>query len=158
MLSCTQSPKEQSIEPHVATIINFDDINYYCTKLIQKTMRNYHISQKISLARALIIIFWRSTLPQPVDHHVLKERAMNINKKVMNIHVKIWILMNLTHKKFLPLASLKHASSLKVSSWMVPLPINILNKAPHCAIDCSANSSPEFFNNGQREHTIVHVQ
>ena len=43
--------------------------------------KNYHISQKVAIARALII-FWQSTLPQHDDHHVLQERTMNINEKL----------------------------------------------------------------------------
>ena len=47
-----------------------------------KATKNYHISQKVAIARGLIIIFWQSTLPQHDDHHVLQERTMNISKKL----------------------------------------------------------------------------
>ena len=50
--------------------------------------KNYLISQKVAIARALIIIFWLSTLPQHDDHHVLQEHTININKKIINIHIK----------------------------------------------------------------------
>ena len=43
--------------------------------------KNYHISQKVAIACALIIIFWENTLPQHDDHHVMQEHTMNINKK-----------------------------------------------------------------------------
>ena len=43
--------------------------------------KNYHILQKVVIARALIVIFRKSTLPQHDHHQVLQERTMNINKK-----------------------------------------------------------------------------
>ena len=43
--------------------------------------KNYRISQKVAIARALIIVFCRSALLQHDDHHVLQDGTMNINEK-----------------------------------------------------------------------------
>ena len=43
--------------------------------------KNYHVSQNVPIARALIVIFRQSTLRQHDDHHVLQERTMSINEK-----------------------------------------------------------------------------
>ena len=103
-LSCTQSPNwmyltfsssvEGTINWNAPTMINLDDINYYCAKSMYKMMKNYHISQEVAIAHAFIIIFWQKVLYRNMhdDHHVLQERTMNINEKLWILIRKSWIL------------------------------------------------------------------
>ena len=112
---CTQWPNwtylmlsssvEGTINWTAPIIINLDDINYYCAKYIiftksfHSTCVNNHL-----LAKYFTATWWSSCTAR--THYEYKWELMNINKKIMNSHIQIWIFMNLTPKKVLPLAFL----------------------------------------------------